>query len=69
MWILSHVGLLGNELVDAWARQVALESSIFDRPLFLTDFQSLARPTLMRARQAKWDSADTVRFAHFIFQI
>jgi ribonuclease HI len=45
MWIPSHVGLVGNELV---------EGSIFDRPLCSSDFQSLARPALMRAWQAKW---------------
>jgi ribonuclease HI len=64
MWIPSHVGLVGNELVDEWARQAALEDSIFDRTLSTSDFQSLARPALMRARQAKWFSADTGRFAH-----
>jgi hypothetical protein len=30
-------------------------------------FPELARPALMRAWQAKWDSADTGRFAHSIF--
>jgi hypothetical protein len=58
MWILSHVRLVGNELVDDQARQTALEG---------TSFQSLARPVLMRAWQAKWDSADTGRFAHSNF--
>jgi hypothetical protein len=33
MWIPSHVKLMGNDLVDARARQVALEGTIFDRPL------------------------------------
>jgi hypothetical protein len=59
--------VVGNELVDERARQVALEGSIFDRPLSSIDFQSLARPALMRAWQAKWDSADTGRLAHSIF--
>jgi ribonuclease HI len=49
MWISSHVGMMGNELVDKLARQAALEGSIFDRPMSLIDFQSLARPALMRA--------------------
>jgi hypothetical protein len=44
-----------------------LESTIFDRPLSSSDFQFLARPALMRAWQAKWDSAVTGRFAHSIF--
>jgi hypothetical protein len=30
MWISSHVGLVGNELVDDWARQAALEGIIID---------------------------------------
>jgi hypothetical protein len=67
MWIPSHVGLVGKELADERARQAALEGSIFDRPLSSNDFQGLARPALMRAWQAKWDSADTGRFAHSIF--
>jgi hypothetical protein len=33
MWILSHVGLVENELVDDRKRQVALVGTIFDRPL------------------------------------
>jgi hypothetical protein len=63
MWIPSHVGLVRNELANERARQVALEGSIFDRPLSSSDFQSLAK----RARQAKWDSADTGRLAHSVF--
>jgi hypothetical protein len=53
MWIPSHVGLVGNELIDDRARQAALEGTIFDRPLSSSDFQILARPALMRALQAK----------------
>jgi hypothetical protein len=53
IWIPSHVGQLGNELVGNRAQQAALEGSIFDRPLSSSDFQSLARPALMRAWQAK----------------
>jgi hypothetical protein len=56
MWIPSHVGLVGNELVDEWARKAALEGSIFDRPLSPSDFQSLACAC---ADERKWDSADT----------
>jgi hypothetical protein len=43
IWIPSHVGLVGNELVVERAQQVALKSSIFDGPLSPSDFQSLAR--------------------------
>jgi hypothetical protein len=60
------VGLVGNKLVDERTRQAALEGSIFDRPLFPSNFQSLARPALMRALQAKWDTTDTGRFTHSI---
>jgi ribonuclease HI len=38
MWIPSHLRLVGNELVDELALQVALEGSIFDRPLSSSDF-------------------------------
>jgi ribonuclease HI len=48
MWIPSHVRLVENELVDERARQLALEDSIFYRLLSTSDFQSLARPALMR---------------------
>jgi hypothetical protein len=67
MWIPSHVGLVGNELVDDRARQVALEGTIFDSPLSSNDFQSSARPALMRAWQAKWNSTDTGELTHSIF--
>jgi hypothetical protein len=40
MWIPSHVGLNGNESVDEWARHVALNGAVFDRPP--VDFQGLA---------------------------
>jgi hypothetical protein len=40
MWIPSHVKLAWNELLDERTRQAELEGSIFDRPLFLSDFQS-----------------------------
>jgi ribonuclease HI len=33
MWIPSHVGLVGNKLVDDRVRQAALEGTIFDRSL------------------------------------
>jgi hypothetical protein len=66
MWISSHVGLIGNKLVDERARHVVLEGFIFDRPLFPIDLQSLARPALIRA-WTKRDFVDTSRFAHSIF--
>jgi hypothetical protein len=53
MWIPSHVELVGN---------AALEGNIFDIPLSSSDFQSLARPALMRTWQAKWDSAPILFF-------
>jgi hypothetical protein len=67
MWIPSYIGLVGNELVDDPAQQVALEGTIFDRPLSSSNFQSLARPALMRAWQAKWAPADTGRFTLSVF--
>jgi hypothetical protein len=66
---IEVTGLIGNELVDERARKAVLEGSNFDRPLSSRDFQSLARTALMRAWQAKWDSADTGRFAHSIFHM
>jgi hypothetical protein len=59
MWIPSHVRLIGNELIDERARQVALEGSILNRSLSSSDFQCLAKPALMKEWQAKWDSVDT----------
>jgi hypothetical protein len=67
MWIPSHVRLVVNELVDERVRRVALEGSIFDRPLSSSDFQSLGRPASIRSCQAKCGSADTGRFAYSIF--
>jgi hypothetical protein len=69
MWIPSHVGLVGNELVDGEARYASLNGSIFDRPPSPSDFQSLARPVLLREWQRKWDLADHGRFAHSILPI
>jgi hypothetical protein len=43
MWIPSHVGLVGDELVDGEARYESLNGSIFDRPPSPCDFQSLAK--------------------------
>jgi hypothetical protein len=62
MWILSHVGLVGNELVDGEARYTSLNGSIFDRPLSLCDFQSSAKPVLLKEWQRKWDLTDTGQF-------
>jgi hypothetical protein len=66
MWFPSHVRLVGNKLVDGGARYASLNGSIFDRPLPPCDYQSFARPVLLREWQRKWDLADTGRFAHFI---
>jgi hypothetical protein len=66
MWIPSHVRLGGNEMVDGEAWYASLNSFIFDRLLSPCDFQSLARPVLLRDWQRKWDLADTGRFAHSI---
>jgi hypothetical protein len=38
----------------------------FNRQLLPFDFQSLARPVLLREWQWKWDLDDTGRFAHSI---
>jgi hypothetical protein len=48
LWILSHLGLAGNELVDKRARQAALSGVVFDRSLPPVDFQGLARSILLR---------------------
>jgi hypothetical protein len=48
MWILSHLELEGNELVDERAQNVALNCAVFDRPLSPVDFQGLARFFLLR---------------------
>jgi hypothetical protein len=66
MWMPSHVGLVGNELVDGEARYASLNGFIFDRPPSPCDFQSLARPVLLRECQKKWDLAVRGRFAHSI---
>jgi hypothetical protein len=58
MWITSHVGLEGKELVDERARHAPLNGAFFDRPLSPVDFQ--------RMWQGKWDDVDTGRLAHFI---
>jgi hypothetical protein len=47
----AHVRLVSNELVDGKARYATLNGSIFDRPLSPCDFQSLARPVLLREWQ------------------
>jgi hypothetical protein len=60
------VGLVGNELVDREAQYASLNGSIFDRTLSPCDFQSLARPVLLREWQKGWDLADTGRFVHSI---
>jgi hypothetical protein len=67
--IPSHVGLVGNELVDGEARYAALNGPIFDRPPSPCDFQGLARPVLLREWQRRWDLADNGRFAHSILPI
>jgi hypothetical protein len=66
MWIPSHVGLEGNEIVDKRAWHVALNGAVFDRPLPSVDFQGLARSVLLREWQGKWDAAETGRFTHSI---
>jgi hypothetical protein len=65
-WTPSHVELVSNELVDGEARYASLNGSIFDRPPTPCDFQSLARPVLLKEWQRKWDLADHFRFAHSI---
>jgi hypothetical protein len=48
MWIPSHVGLEGNEIVDERDRHAALNGAVFDRPLPPMDYQGLARSVLLR---------------------
>jgi hypothetical protein len=64
-----HVRLVKNELVDEEVRYASLNGSIFDRPLSPCDFQSLARPVLLKEWQKKWNLADTGQFAHSILAI
>jgi hypothetical protein len=57
MWIPSHIGLKGNELVDERTRHAALNGVGFDRPLSLVDFQGLARCVLVR----EWQRSETLQ--------
>jgi hypothetical protein len=61
-WSWCRFYLTYHELVEDRARQAALEGTIFKRPLSSSDFQSLARPALLIAWQAKCNSADTGPF-------
>jgi hypothetical protein len=63
MYIPSHEGLEGNELVDERALHAAL--NLVDKPLPV-DIQGLARSILLREWQGKWAAADAGRFAHSI---
>jgi hypothetical protein len=65
MWIPAHVVFEGNEIVDARAWHAALIGAVFERPLSPVDFQGLAR-SVLRDWLGKWDTADTVRYAHSI---
>jgi hypothetical protein len=60
MWIPSHVGLEGYELVDERVRRAPL-NFVFSRPLPPVDFQGLEREW-----QRKWNAADTGRFTHSV---
>jgi hypothetical protein len=48
MWIPSHVGLEGNEIVDEQTRHAALNGAFFEGPLPPVDFQGLAKSVLLR---------------------
>jgi hypothetical protein len=48
MWIPSHVGLWGNELVHERAQHAALNGAVFDEPLPPVDFKGLVRSVLFR---------------------
>jgi hypothetical protein len=60
-FLVKHCILMLGE-----ARYASLNGSIFDRPPSPCDFQSLARPILLREWQRRWDLADHGRFAHSI---
>jgi hypothetical protein len=45
----------------------ALNGSVFERPLRMVGFQSLARLVLLREWRKKKDTVDTHRFAHSTF--
>jgi ribonuclease HI len=53
MWIPSHAGLEGNEIVDERARHTALNGAVFDRSLPPVDFQGLTRSVLLREWQGR----------------
>jgi hypothetical protein len=53
IWIPTHVGLEGNELVDERKHHVAFNGAVLDIPLVLVDFQALARFVLLREWQKK----------------
>jgi hypothetical protein len=53
MWIPSHVGLEGNEIVVERALNATLNDTVFDRPLPPVDFKGLARSVLLSEWQGK----------------
>jgi hypothetical protein len=59
MWILAHVGLKSNEIVDERVRNAVKNGALFERPLPPVVFPGLARSVLLRDWQGKCDVADS----------
>jgi ribonuclease HI len=66
MWILSHVGILGNEVADGLARQAVESGTIHRQMTVVNDHRILARQAMVKQWQHVWRTGDTGRFAHSI---
>jgi hypothetical protein len=66
MWILSRVGISGNEVADGLVRQAVESGNVHGQMTVANYHRILARQEMVKQWQHVWRTGDTGRFAHSI---
>jgi hypothetical protein len=66
MWILSHVGILGNKVADGLARHAVESENVHGQMTVANNHRILARQAMVKQWQHVWWTGDTGRFTHSI---
>lgn len=66
LWVPSHMGIDGNEIVDSIASNFARDLATSNYPIFVNDLKCMDKSQQIQIWQERWDSSENGRYLYSI---